>query len=121
MYSVLKWTTFKDTNIKLWRHVAHMQTYTYPDGTTSSTRPKDGDKASTYDGNGAQSTWMWDDLLGQWYRIMITSLPSPVDFGFINVEISITDSLGTECECGAKHTSSPQLHLSFCPLWSPKT
>lgn len=21
------------------------------------------------------------------------------------------------CECGAKHTSFPQIHMSFCPLW----
>lgn len=24
----------------------------------------------------------------------------------------------TKCECGAKHTSAPNLHLRFCPLFT---
>lgn len=28
-----------------------------------------------------------------------------------------TRNLRATCECGAKHTAFPQVHMFFCPLW----
>lgn len=41
--------------------------------------------------------------------------PSPFEHLLAKPNQSITKSL-KECECGAKHTSFPDSHLSFCPM-----
>jgi len=39
------------------------------------------------------------------------SLPMP------KFDAMFTNVLNESCECGAKHTSFPQIHMMFCPKW----
>lgn len=101
--------------------------YTYPDGTQSVYRPKDGQVFTEFDSNGnTQSTWQWDDYKEQWFNISsgkptpqntATFAPGPFTYK-TGGPIEPIKVLNSECECGARHTQAPNLHLTFCPLYT---
>lgn len=114
------------------------KTYTYPDGTQSVNRPSDGQVFIVWDGNQKpQSTWQWDDYLEQWFNVS-SGKPTPQNTASFIVPTSTQPPLSDEemeelsalldegrqacavaCECGARHTEFPNIHLRFCPLYTP--
>jgi hypothetical protein len=107
--------------------------YTYPDGTRSNNRPKDGEIFTLYCQGVVQSTWQWDDALVQWFNVSsgqptkqntasFTYRVTSIGISGIDVTIDLNNlSVEPECECGAKHTSCPQNHLRFCKLFKPQS
>lgn len=87
--------------------------YYYPDGTLSANKPTDGQIFVKFVDT-VPEKWMWDDLITQWYKVA----SNPGDFVDSPNQVKPNEK---GCECGAEHTSTPQLHLSFCRLWSPRT
>lgn len=98
------------------------QKYTYPDGTDSSRRPKDGEhyiKTNPITGQ-VESTWQWDDLLGQWFN---TSSGKPTPYNTVTfvirdnmpiyhtpITVTISD---LKCQCGSEAVGSPK-HSNWC-------
>jgi hypothetical protein len=116
-------------------------TYVYPDGTKSTTRPTDGQVFIVWDNatQKSQSTWQWDDYMGQWFNAS-TGQPNKHNTAtFVVPPPAISDEEAEQlmkalevgntvkgpltiyvpkCECGARHTEFPQIHLRFCPLYA---
>jgi hypothetical protein len=107
--------------------------YTYPDGTKSSRRPKDGEfYVKTDPSTGAvESTWQWDDVLGQWFN---TSSGKPnqhntktfvmenlqFDGIFIEYDENKIRLWGAKCQCGSEAVGSPK-HSHWCDKFDPTT
>lgn len=84
-----------------------------PDGSTTLDRPKDGHILHVQGKDSSCMSWQWDDFLERWHNIST---------GNWTDNTATFCSVGNEekaysCECGAKHTQSPGMHLSFCPLY----
>lgn len=77
----------------------------YPDGSVSTTEPTDG-YIFRYNKDGVTMEFMWDGMLKYWYPRGACGLTH-------GGSIAVSQP---KCECGARHTSFPQLHLRFCPL-----
>jgi len=94
-----------------------MLQYTYPDGSTSSVRPRDGQMFYVHTGGSVTGSFMWDDLLGLWVDTSAGAVPghpyAPSVSG-IDWSGAIYDP-PLKCECGKeKHKFAN--HSSWCDL-----
>lgn len=113
--------------------------YTYPDGTQSVNRPKDGQTYHTLNPDGSLgATWQWDDFKEQWFNISsgkptpqntATFVPQPIQFfdpkdldNFENIAIDWAFqegfSVALKCECGSDAVGSPR-HSNWCRKYDP--
>lgn len=91
--------------------------YPYPDGTTGTARPTDGQIFIEWDkNNNPVDQWMWDDMLGQWYRVTANKPVTPPPPGAVRWFLDkkeVSEILVAKCECGAEAVGSSG-HSSWC-------
>jgi len=105
--------------------------YCYPNGTTSSTRPTDGQTWTRFSNSGLpEEVWQWDDFMGQWVDITNGATPTTlqaatktlhsqiaIDLSSINIAIDLAH---IECECGSDKCGSNK-HSNWCPKYDINT
>lgn len=88
-------------------------TYTYPDGTKSIRRPRDGEMFRVWDQvDQNEVIWQWDGYKEHWYRTKTVQVPTAMDFIQVNITIE-----ADKCECGSEKTGSNR-HSSWCKKWN---
>src|ERR1035437_4075561 len=87
-------------------------TYTFPDGTTGSNRPVDGQIFINWNNNLPKDFWKWDDAKGQWLRS--NGDPSPDELDLIKEFDRLCSEYDKNCECGSEKAGSNK-HSSWCP------
>lgn len=105
--------------------------YPYPDGTTGSKRPNDGEMWKGVQGD----TWMWDDFCGQWFKQTGGGTWNAPAAGNYQVQWDVSSGVGPlpmeeldlsklkfteyndtgliKCECGAEKCDSNK-HSDWC-------
>lgn len=102
-----------------------MSKWTYPDGTTSTKKPRDGETFQLFKYGRFDSEWMWDGLFEQWKRrsrVILTNGQPVVHISDPNDEILLDEPRQvydarepeTKCECGAEKVKS-SMHSTWCP------
>lgn len=104
--------------------------YTYPDGTKSIRRPKDGEIFRVWDPVDQNETvWQWDGYKVSWYNITNKQTPKVVTGStvkvFLNgIELEMAGDVSYDismdepkCECGSEKVGSNK-HSTWCQKWS---
>lgn len=111
--------------------------YYMPDGTKTTTRPKDGEKFAKFDAaTGTYEEWMWDDVDGQWHNIssgkpnakntatfLFPPMICPMDLDGLYDNSGMEDVSAyaqpppIKCECGAAAVGSDR-HSTWCMKFS---
>lgn len=81
--------------------------YTMPDGTTSSTRPKPYDTFQDRDG----TIWLWDDMDETWEEVPSDAFP------LLTISKKPQKPLN-KCTCGSASVGSPK-HSHWCDIDKP--
>lgn len=102
------------------------QVWLFPDGTKSTTKPKDGQTCSNTDPmTGNFIEWVWDDVKQQWFvknplnPIYTYKVVYNPKIEFHDVKITIGDLPEVKCDCGSHAVGSPR-HSTWCKKYDPK-
>lgn len=99
--------------------------YTMPDGTKTTTKPKDGTVFYIWDANqNIKAVYQYDDLKSQWYDVTPTSskplyIPPPAGFDSYPMPYSISLDKA-KCECGSEKTGSNR-HSAWCQKYTEQS
>lgn len=94
--------------------------YTYPDGTKSVVKPKQGQTYCYYTPMNTVQDWIWDDVAQTWIKFKETSVGTPQFFIDFSEMEEGPDKLRepTKCECGSEKTGSNR-HSTWCQKYNP--